>query len=85
MKTRLIVSKMRYETLAVTVDVNHETERGLMRRAKQLSNEHAVYWDNWEGCIPAQVAIASKGDSWGYNSIISGQWCQPVNDWLDFS
>jgi len=83
-QTTLIVSHGQYETSAVEVVVNHTTERGLMRRARQLSREYAVYGDNWTGWIPAQVAIASDTDEWGDNQIIGGQWCQPTNDWLEF-
>ena len=81
--TTLIVSSGQYETSAMAYDVNHKTERGLMRRAKQLSNEHSVYGDNWDGWLPAQVAIASKDDVWGDNDIVGGRWCNPANGWLD--
>ena len=83
MKTTLIISSGQYETCATTYTVKHKTENGLMRRARQLSREHAIYGDNWTGWINAQVAIASENDRWGSNSIIGGQWCQPANDWLD--
>ena len=81
--TKLIVSSGQYETAATVITVRHRTERGLMRRAKQLSNEHAVYGDNWAGWVPARVAIASDDDVWGDNQIIGGQWCDPANGWLD--
>jgi len=84
MKTKLIVSRGQYEQAAIIITVNHKTDAGLMRRAKQLSQENAVYGDNWAGWIPAQVAIASPDDRWGRNEIIGGRWCEPVNDWLDF-
>ena len=83
MKTTLIVSSGQYETCAIKVVVNHQTERGLMRRAKQLSREHETYGDNWAGWIKANVAIASDNDTWGDNSIIGGQWCDPANGWLE--
>ena len=83
MKTKLIVSSGQYETCAVTFTVNHKTESGLMRRARQLSRDHAVYGDNWAGWINASVAIASDNDEWGDNSIIGGQWCDPANGGLD--
>lgn len=83
MKTQLIVSSGQYETVAIKVTVNHKTERGLMRRTRQLSKEHAVYGDNWAGWIPARVAIASPTDKWGDNQIIGGRWCAPANDWID--
>ena len=82
--TELIVSSGQYETAATVVSVCHTTERGLMRRARQLSNEYAVYGDNWAGWIPANIAIADPdNDEWGDNNIIGGQWCDPVNGWLD--
>lgn len=84
MKTTLIVSSGQYETCAIKVDVNHSTERGLMRRAKQLAKEHSVYGDNWAGEIMASVAIAHPEDKWGDNQIIGGQWCDPANGWIDF-
>lgn len=80
--TKLVVSAGQYETCATTVKVRHTTQRGLLRRARQLSREHAVYGDNFAGWIPARIAIASDGDRWGRNSIIGGRWCEPVNDWL---
>ena len=80
--TSLIVSSGQYETCAIIITVRHTTERGLMRRAKQLSNAHAYYGDNWEGWIPARIAIASPDDAWGDNSIIGGQYCAPANGWL---
>lgn len=83
MKTTLIVSSGQYETSADTYVVNHTTERGLMRRARQLSREHSYYGDNWAGWINARVAIASDADEWGDNSIIGGRWCDPANGWLD--
>lgn len=83
MKTNLIVSSGQYETSAEVVTVNHTTDLGLMRHARQLSREHAVYGDNWAGWINADVAIASDDDEWGDNSIIGGRWCNPANGWLD--
>ena len=47
MKTTLIVSAGQYEQAAITVVVKHKTERGLMRRARQLSRDHEVYGDNF--------------------------------------
>ncbi|MEW6708516.1 MAG: hypothetical protein AB1403_01730 [Candidatus Riflebacteria bacterium] len=82
MKTKLIVSSGQYETSAIVIEVNHKTEVGLMRRARQLSKKHAVYGDNWTGWINANVAIASDNDRWGDNQIIGGRWCQPANGWL---
>jgi len=82
--TKLIVQSGQYEQAATVVTVRHNTERGLMRRARQLSREHAVYGDNWAGWINARVAIADPGnDVWGDNSIIGGRWCDPANGWLD--
>lgn len=83
--TKLIVSSGQYETCADTITVRHATERGLLRRAKQLSREHAVYGDNWAGWIPATIAIASPDDVWGNNQIIGGQWCEPANGWMDLA
>jgi len=83
MKTDLIVSAGQYETAAITVTVTHKTERGLMRRARQLSRDHAVCGDNWAGWIKASIAIASPDDEWGNNEIIGGRWCNPANGWLD--
>lgn len=85
MKTKLIVSSGQYETAASIIIVRHTTERGLMRRAKQLSREHAVYGDNWAGWINANIAIASAGDVWGRNEIIGGRWCKPANGWMELS
>jgi hypothetical protein len=82
-QTQLVVSSGQYETAAIVITVRHSTKRGLLRRARQLSRQHAVYGDNWRGWIPASVAIASPDDKWGKNSIIGGQWCQPANDWLE--
>jgi len=82
MITTLIVSSSQYETCATKIKVNHKTQNGLFRRARQLSKEHAVYGDNWTGWINANVAIASPHDKWGNNQIIGGQWCVPSNDWL---
>jgi hypothetical protein len=81
--TKLVVSSGQYETAASVVVVRHTTEAGLMRRARQLSQQHAVYGDNWAGWIPANVAIADPSDRWGANSIIGGRWCEPVNGWLE--
>ena len=82
--SELIVSNGQYETCATKVKIHHKTENGLMRRARQLSREHAIYGDNWAGWIRANVAIASPGnDTWGRNQIISGSWCEPANGWLD--
>lgn len=83
MKTKLIVSSGQYETCATVVVVNHKTEAGLMRRARQLAKEHAVYGDNWRGWINANVAIASDRDKWGKNQITGGRWCEPANGWLE--
>ena len=83
MKTRLVVSAGQYEAAAVVVTVHHSTKRGLLRRARQLSREFAVYGDNWQGWISASVAIASPADTWGENSIIGGEWCEPANGWLE--
>lgn len=83
MKTVLIVSNGQYDTAAEKVTVNHKTESGLMRRARQLSAKHAVYGDNWAGWISARIAIADKADKWGKNSIIGGRWCNPANGWMD--
>lgn len=85
MTTTLIVSAGQYETCATKVKVNHKTERGLMRRARQLSREHAIYGDNWAGWINAAVAIASNDDRWGDNQIIGGRWCEPANGWMDLN
>lgn len=85
MTTKLVVSHGQYETSAVTVTVHHKTESGLMRRARQLSREYAVYGDNWAGWIKADVAVASPNDIWGDNSVIGGRWCDPANGWLDLS
>jgi len=79
----LVVSSGQYETCATKVKVRHTTDRGLMRRARQLSRAHAVYGDNWAGWINANVAIASPEDKWGDNSIIGGCWCKPANGWLN--
>jgi hypothetical protein len=68
-------------TCTITVMVRHTTARGLMRRARQLSREYAIYADNWAGWLPARVAIASDNDELGCN----GQWCDPANGWLDLS
>ena len=81
-ETKLIVSNGQYETCAEVITVKHTTERGLLRRIKQLSRQHAVYGDNWTGWIPANIAIASDSDKWGDNSIIGGQWCMPANGWI---
>ena len=81
--TKLIVSNGQYETAAIVIKVRHTTERGLMRRARQLSKEYAIYGDNWAGWINAKIAIASPDDEWGNNQIIGGRWCDPVNGWLD--
>jgi hypothetical protein len=82
-KTRLVVSSGQYETAAIIVTVTHRTDRGLLRRARQLAYEHRVYGDNWAGWINASVAIASDDDVWGGNSIIGGRWCEPANGWLN--
>ena len=82
MKTTLIVSSGQYETVATKIIVNHKTDRGLMRRARQLAREYAVYGDNWTGWINADVAIASDNDIWSNNSIIGGRNCEPANGWL---
>ena len=80
--TKLIVSSGQYETVAYTETVKHTTKRGLWRRIRQLSRQHATYGDNWTGWIPANIAIASDNDKWGDNSIIGGQWCLPANGWI---
>lgn len=82
-KTTLIISAGQYECAAIKVVVRHATEAGLMRRARQLSREHATFGDNWAGWINASVAIASPDDEWGSNSIIGGRWCDPANGWLE--
>ena len=82
-KTKLIVSSGQYETAAMAVIVRHSTERGLMRRARQLARIHTTYGDNWTGWIKANIAIASDNDRWGCNSIIGGSWCEPANGWLE--
>jgi hypothetical protein len=82
---KLVVSNGQYETQAEIIKVRHTTERGLMRRIRQLSRKHAVYGDNWAGWIPAKIAIASDRDKWGDNSIIGGQWCDPANGWIDLT
>ena len=83
--TTLIISSGQYETAAIKIDVKHSTDRGLIRRARQLAKEHAVYGDNHAGWINADIAIASDRDKWGNNDIIGGRWCSPANDWLDLS
>jgi len=80
--TKLVVQSGQYEQVAKVVTVRHTTMRGLMRRARQLSRQHAVYGDNWAGWINAQIAIASPDDKWGKNSIIGGHWCDPANGYL---
>lgn len=80
---KLIVSSGQYETAARVVRVRYTTVRGLARRIRQLAWQDAIYGDNWAGWIKARVAIASKGDRWGRNSIIGGSWCEPENGWLD--
>ena len=81
--TELIVSSGQYETDAIIVKVRHTTQKGLMRRARQLSKKHAVYGDNWAGWILANVAIADpENDEWGENQILGGRWCNPANGWL---
>lgn len=79
---KLIVSSGQYEQSARIIKVRYTTDRGLMRRARQLSQDYAVYGDNWAGWIPANVAIASPDDEWGNNTIIGGRWCYPANGWL---
>lgn len=81
--TTLVVSSGQYETCAIKIKVKHATKKGLLRRAKQLSREHAIYGDNWTGYVNARVAIADDNDTWGDNQIIGGQWCNPANGWLD--
>jgi hypothetical protein len=80
---KLIVSSGQYETSACVVTVKYHTLRGLARRIRQLSDEYAVYGDNWAGWLKANVAIKSPKDRWGDNSIIGGRWCEPANGWLD--
>ncbi|WP_018525544.1 hypothetical protein [Alkalispirochaeta alkalica] len=82
-KIKLVVSAGQYEQAASIVTVTYTTERGLNRRIRQLRNEYAVFGDNFAGWIPARIAIASKNDSWGANSIIGGRWCDPANGWID--
>jgi hypothetical protein len=81
--TRLVVSTGQYEQAATIIEVRHTTQSGLLRRAKQLSQEYASFGDNFAGWIPARVAIASEDDQWGDNDIIGGRWCDPANGWLD--
>lgn len=81
--TKLIVSAGQYETAATVVVVRHKTESGLLRRARQLSWDHAVYGDNWAGWLPAKIAVASPADRWGNNHIIGGRWCDPANGWIE--
>ena len=81
-KTVLIVSCGQYETCAIKVPVFHKTEKGLLRRARQLSNKNAVYGDNFASWIKAKIAIADDADEWGPNQIIGGRWCKPKNEWL---
>jgi hypothetical protein len=82
MKTTLVVSSGQYETVAVTVTVNHKTFAGLCRRITQLEREYTMYGGNWAGWIPAKVALASDDDEWRDNSIAGGRRCRPANGWL---
>lgn len=83
---KLIVSHGQYETCAWVITVRYTTERGLIRRARQLAKEYAVYGDNWAGWIDANIAIADPdNDEWGDNHIIGGRWCRPANGWLDLN
>ena len=84
-KTNVVVSSGQYETAAEIIEIRHMTERGLFRRMRQLSAQHAVYGDNHAGWLAARVAIASPADVWGDNSIIGGQWCDPAAGWLDLN
>ena len=83
MKTTLVISAGQYEGATCSVVVDHKTERGLLRRARQLSREHATYGDNWAGWIPAQIAVASQGDEYFPNQIIGGESCAPATGWMD--
>jgi len=83
--TTLIVSTGQYETTSIQVIVKHKTRSELLRRARQLSREHATYGDNFQGWIYARIAIASDRDEYGDNSIIGGQWCKPFNGFMDLS
>lgn len=82
---KLVVSSGQHETSAIIKKITYTTEAGFIRRCRQLSRKYAVYGDNWRGWINANVAIASDGDLWGDNDIIGGQWCKPVNEWLDLT
>ena len=79
----LIVSAGQYEQCASRVNVRYTTKSGLLRRARQLAKNNAVYGDNWAGWINARIAIASDRDKWGDNQIIGGQYCIPANGWMD--
>lgn len=82
-KTKVIVSNGQYEQSVSHHTITHTTERGLMRRCRQLSKQYEDLGDNWAGWIKARVAIAHNDDVYGDNQIIGGQWCDPVNGWLD--
>ena len=79
----LVVSSGQYEQCACVVTVKYTTDRGLKRRIKQLKDAHGLYGDNWVGWIRANIAIASKNDRWGDNSIIGGKYCIPANGWIE--
>jgi len=44
--------------------VNYTTERGLLRRARQLAASHAEYWDNWQGWHEPGVYILTPGEDY---------------------
>lgn len=81
----VVVQNGQYEENCCVVKVSYTTRRGLIRRLKQLREKHAVYGDNWAGWINASVVIASDNDEFHPCTIIGGEYCCPVNDWLDFS
>ena len=84
MRTKVIVQAGQYEQAAETVTIRHFTQRGWLRRCRQLARQHAVYGDNRAGWLRARVAIASPGqDVWTRNQIIGGSSCEPLNGWLD--
>ena len=83
MKTKIRVQSGQYEQACETIVINHTTERGLIRRCRQLAAQHAVYGDNWSGWLKARVAIADPADTWYRNQIIDGRACEPVNGWMD--
>ena len=83
MKIALVVSAGQYESAAKKVAITATTYRGFCRRIDQLKKEYAVYGDNWAGWIAAKIAVASKADNWGDNSIIGGRWCVPALGWIE--